>query len=200
MMKKGFTLIEVMIAGTMITTLGFALLALQNLIFENEQTAFNTYRNVSETNQVLTQFIREVRQAQTSENGAYPLEVLEDNEIVFFTDYDNDSIVERIRYTLNANLLEKGITEPSGSPAVYDTNIESIRTLTENVVNQTPLFSYYNSDWPEDVVNNPLESGSRFAETQTIRIFLLVNSNLNQDGEEYVLDSFVQPRILKSNL
>lgn len=198
--QKAFTLIEVMVAGTMITTLGFALLGLQDLFFQNEQTAFNTYTNVSETNRVLTQFIKEMRQIQMSENGAYALDTLNDNEIVFYSDYDNDDTVERVRYTLNANVLEKGITEPAGSPAVYDTLTETTRILTENVVNQTPIFSYYNSDWPSDLVNNPLVSGNRFSDTQTIRIFLLVNSNLNQDGEEYVLDSFVQPRILKSNL
>jgi len=199
--EQGFTLIEVLVASVLMVALGTSLLGLQFLFTQNELTAFNTYSNISEANSVTSSFVNEIRKANSSENGSFALEVLNDYEIVFYSDIDFDSQVERVRYSLNGTVLEKGVIEPTGNPATYLVASEQTKTISQSVRNgASPLFFYYNDDWPTDIVNNPLALSSRLSETQIIRIFVVINNSLSRTREDYALDSFVQPRILKNNL
>lgn len=195
-MKKGFTLLEIMIATTLMSILGMAVFGLQDLFLQNETTSFTTFTNVTQANDVVRQFTREIRRATSSATGAYPLSILEDNNIVFYSDIDLDSIVERVRYTLNSNVLEKGVTEPSGNPIIYDDANERTKILSENIYNTNiPIFSFYNSSWPSDTINNPLQSTIRISDTKTVRIFIIIDSSQGiKQTEEYSLDSFVTLR------
>lgn len=195
--KKGFTIIEVLIAGSLMLTLALAVFGLQDLFRENQSTAFNSFSNVTQANRILKQFNKEIRRARVSENGSYSLDTLEENEIIFFSDTNLDGTVERVRYTLVNNTLTKGIVQATGIPATYPIESETIKILSEDVQNKTlPLFEYYNSSWPTDVTNNPLIAASRLSDTRQVRFFLIINNNLNEETGEYVLDSFTNIRNL----
>jgi hypothetical protein len=145
--------------------------------------------------------VREIRSARASDNGAYPLEIVNDNEIVFYSDGDYDGITERLHYYLSGNNFIKGIIKPEGYPVLYPPNQEKITVLSENVRNAgVPIFYYYNEDWPDDIINNPLSQNSRLANTKMVRIYLRLNTQHNLPDKDYVLESFAQLRMLKGNL
>lgn len=190
MNKKGFTIIEILVASSMILVLGAAVLGLQFVFSQNSVTAINSYNNVNTGNSIMSRFTNELRKTDSSENGSFMFETMDDNELVFYSDYDFDGQSERIRYIRDGDSLQRGVIEPSGNPAVYDTNTEVVRTLTTELLdNGNPIFYYYNVGWPEDTVNNPIPDGSRLSETKLIRIVFAVN--------DYNLDSFVYPRNLR---
>lgn len=186
---RGFTIMEMLVASSVILVLGAAILGLQYVFTQNSNTAINSYNNVNQANSILSRFTNEVRKADSSESGSFPFTTMNDNEIIFYSDVDYDGIAERVRYTRTAGVLERGIIEPTGNPATYDTANEVVRTLSDEVIDDgVPIFFYYNEDWPTDTINNPIPSGSRLANTKLVRIVITIN--------DYNLDSFINPRNL----
>ena len=198
---EGLTLIELLIAMVIMVMLGGGFLGLQYIISQNQQVAINNYYNVDGANVNLNSMIRELRTAKTSEIGSFPIEVATEDELIFFSDIDFDGDVDRIRYTRTGNELEKGTIEPEGQPLSYIQANEKIKIISSAVRNDTtPLFTYYNGDWPADTENNPLGASPSLAHIKLIRIYLQINENVDNPREDYVLDSYITLRMLKDNL
>lgn len=199
--KRGFTLIEILIALVITGLMGAALLGLQFIISQNQIVAWQSYISVDEANANVTSLVREVRTAKESENGAYPMALANDQEIIFYSDYDFDGETERIRYYLNETQFSKGVIEPVGQPATYPSGNEIVKILSDNVRNGTvPVFYYYNGDWPTDTVNNPLSTPANLSEIKLVRILLKLNTDPNDSNNDYILESYSQVRVLKENL
>lgn len=193
--ESGFTLIEVLVSAAIMVILGVAFLGLQYILSENQTSAWQNYLSIESANGAVSMLTKELRSANQSETGSYPLEVAGDQEIVFYADYDYDNIAERVRYTLSGTELIKGITEPSGDPVSYNLANESVRTLTNIVRNGTdPAFFYYNSDWPGDSVNNPLIPADRISDTRQVKVILDINPSLEDNN--YTLEGMVKVRML----
>jgi len=196
----GFTFIELLVGMVILTILAGAVLTLQYIIGQNQVSVFRNYLTVEDTNSIVSAFSRELRNATNGANGSYPLITLSDQEIIFYSDYNFDGKVERIRYTVNGTLLEKGIIEPTTPPVSYPLASERKKNLTTSVQNGiTPVFYYYNKNWPQDTVNNPLALAMRLADTQLIKISLTLNTKANDPIRNYTIDAFTQVRLLKSN-
>lgn len=199
--KKGFTLIEVLVAVVILSLLGGALLSLQHIIGKNQTMVLKNYRSIDEANRHVAVFIREVRGARSGENAAYALDTVNDNEIVFYSDIDFNGEVEKVRYAVDSSRLIKGVIKPIGYPAIYPADQEEIVILTYNVRNQDePAFTYYNGDWPEDIQNNPLPPAQRLSGTRTVGIYIRINPHPDNPEGDYVLESYGQIRMLKENL
>ncbi len=144
---------------------------------------------------------KELRELSTAENGSYGLELAGDQEIIFYSDIDQDVYTERVRYFLENENLKKGIVEPTGNPLTYDFNNEEISVVSEYVRNNTePIFIYYNSDYPYDITNNPLPAPARLIETKLINVFLRVNIDPLRAPDDFDLYTDIQLRNLKNNL
>lgn len=201
-MNKGFTIVEVSIAGLLMVTLGFGILGLQKILGDTQLLGFVNYTNIDEANFSLSQMAREMRTMRSGQNGAYAFISGTDNEIIFYSDIDFDDESERVRYWLDGTTLNKGVIEPEGFPATYPPENEIVKPLSENVeAGATPLFLYFNEDWPEDTVNNPLPTPVNIAEVRLVRISLDINVNPeNAERSVYSLSTNVNLRMLKDNL
>jgi len=188
--RAGFTVIEIIVTSTLLLVLAAAILGLQYMFSKSSVTAITSYNNVNDASSIFTTFTNDIRKSDNSENGGFLFESMQDNEIIFFSDVDYDGQTERVRYTKTLEKIERGVTEPSGNPVIYDTLTEKVKVLSDVLqINGIPAFFYYSSTWPQDTVNNPLPDGSRLAGTKLIRIVLAIN--------DYNLDSFVYPRNLR---
>lgn len=201
MNTKGFTLIEILIAVAIAGFLGAGILSLQYILGQNQLVAWRNYLNVEEANTNVTTLVREIRTAQVGENGAYPLEEALNQQITFYSDIDFDGVSERVRYFLNGSQFSKGVINPVGQPATYPAANEKVKVVSENVQNGvTPIFYYYNGDWPADTVNNPLTVPPALSDAKLMRIYLRLNTLEGVPEKDFILESYTQIRMLKENL
>jgi len=198
--ESGFTLIEILISVILITILAGAVLSIQFFISQNQISVFRNYLSVEDSNSSVSMFVREVRNAKDAEDGSFSLVSLSDQEIIFYSDYDFDGKVERIRYSLTGTSLTKGVIEPTDPPITYPESAETIKILTNYVRNGTdPVFYYYNKDWPQDIINNPLPLANRLSDTQLVKIALTLNTKAGDPARDYTIESFAQIRLVKEN-
>ncbi len=199
-LTKGVTLIEVLLVGVITSLLGLGILALQYIISQNQVVALQNVLNVEEANNFITTMVREIRNIRPGDNAAYPLERAQDQEMIFYSDIDFDGQSEKVRYTINGTQFVKGVIEPVGFPPTYPAGTEKVRVLSENVRNgPDSVFYYYNGDWPADTTNNPLPSPTRLSDTKLMRVYLKLNTKYDP-RTDFVLESYVQIRMLKDNL
>ena len=199
--ESGFTLVEVLVASVVIVFLGMAILGLQYVLGQSQVFIWKSSVDVDQANSSMQSLIKEIRTARPSDSGAYSLELVSDNEIIFYSDIDFDGESEKIRYFLTDNVLSKGVIEPTGFPPTYPEENEKVKVLTENVRNgDEPMFYYYNGDWPADTQNNPLPSENRLSNTRSVGILLKLNADADKPEKDYIAESYVQIRMLKENL
>lgn len=198
---SGFTLMETMVAMAIFSLAlailyNFYLQGMGSQRYTTEQAqAVNSLRQGTET------MARELREARYGDDGTYILVDAQDQEIVFFSDVDTDYTTEKVRYFLVGTTLKKGVTNPIGDPPTYVGGVENITELSPYVRNGSdPIFTYYNGDYPGDVINNPLPTPSRLTDTKMVQMRLLVNVDVNRAPDSLEVISNVQIRNLKTNL
>jgi len=188
--KKGFTLVELLISITimsMLTTLAY------NFI----QTGFKSTRFVNEEADAIKEardamsiMIKEIRGANNSEQGSYPLEIIDDDNFTYYSDIDEDGQMEKVKYFLDATVLKKVVKEP-GASNDYNT-VGATSTVANYVNNQTEeIFSYYDSN------NNVTTIISAI---RLIKISLKINVTPEIAPNDYYVESDVHLRNLKDNL
>ncbi|MBI4708842.1 MAG: prepilin-type N-terminal cleavage/methylation domain-containing protein [Candidatus Portnoybacteria bacterium] len=200
--QKGFSLIELMIV-MFIFVLGISVLfSLVVYSYRGHAYVFQQATAINEARRGVETMVKEIREAKTGEDGSYAIDQAGDFEFVFYSDIDSDDSVERIRYFLDGSDFKKGVVEPSGDPPEYVLAGETFSVLSYYVRNgiTTPVFSYYNGDWPQDTVNNPLPTLTRLTDTKLMHVFLKINVDPARPPDNFELESDTQIRNLKTNL
>ncbi len=196
--NAGFTLIELIVVMAITGILSLGILALQRVMSNSSLSTLGSYLNVEEANRGIITMVKEIRNIRAGDNAAYPLERAQDQEMVFYSDVDFDGDTDKVRYTLSGTQFIRGVINPVGFPATYPSSDEKIKVIAENVQNgSNPVFYYYNGDWPDDTVNNPLPSPARLSDTKLMKVRLEIG---NSTDNLYILESYVQIRMLKNNL
>ena len=182
-----------------LTTAAVSYFIVQN--YQNYQLSIEQSIAIEEARDSVKSMVKEIREAKTSDIGNYPLAEANNNSLAFYGDIDRDVVVEKVRYFRDGNALKKGVIEATGQPLVYDPLNEVITTIAQDLLaTTTPTFIYYNGDYPDDLINNPLAVPADVTEVKLIRIYLIINVNPLNPPADYILDTFVQPRNLKNNL
>lgn len=146
--KQGFTAIEIMVALAIFVTIIILVTTLARNTVMYRRIFFSGLTGSDDARHILQPIANEIRSASQSSLGSYPLEVTDNNTLIFYSDTNNDGLKERIRYFLNGTTLSKGIIKPIGNPLVYAANNEVITPLMYNVANGvTPIFSYYDTNY-----------------------------------------------------
>ncbi len=98
--KKGFTIVETVVAIFVFTLILSAVAALIVMIYRTQAYAMQQTRAVNHARRGVECMTKEIRQAISGDNGAYPIEMGMDKQIVFYSDIDGDGRAERVRYFL----------------------------------------------------------------------------------------------------
>lgn len=198
--NSGFTLMEVILGIAIMTIFIGGLASFDRLLADSQSILLLSSQSFNEANIGVDALVRELRLATYAETGAYPLALAEDQQLTFYTNMDADDDIELVRYFLDDDQLNRGVTQPSGEPPVYDPNDEEVNLVIDYIQNQlNPIFYYYNGNWPTDVVNNPLSQAVRLGETRMIQLSLTVNPKPSRPESQFTISSFVQIRNLKTN-
>jgi len=137
-----------------------------------------------------------IRGARYSASGAYPIESGGNNNITFYSDMDNDMVVEKARYFLSGTNLRLGVTKPTGTPPVYNPANETVSTVAEYVRNNAThaIFQYYDTLGALMSIP-PVSINVRF-----VKVDLIVNVNPATMPNEFTLHSSATIRNVKNNL
>lgn len=200
--QKGMTFVEMMIAIGIFTMgmAGVSMLLINSLSYnkyniEMGQTALAVSQSVNE----MARYIREARQA---DNGAYPVVSADDNDVVFYGDYDRDGVTERIHLYKSGTDIVLGIREPSGGfPVTYASGDGTTRVVAQRIVNtgSQPIFYYYDSDYPEDSVNNPIATPATVPDVRLVKIDLYMNIDPNHAPDNVSIQTFAEMRNLNDH-
>lgn len=196
------SLVEMLIAISIFTIgiLGFTQLFVHSwrqnsYTIEMGQTAMATSQGVNK----MVQYLREVRQG---DDGSYPVISANDNDLVVFGDYDKDDITERLHFYRSGSDVLMGIRKPNtGMPKTYAIGDAETKIIASHIVNDagTPIFAYYDSNYPEDSVNNPIDTPAMVPNVRLIRIDLRMNIDLNRAPDNIQIQSFVEIRNLNDH-
>jgi type II secretory pathway pseudopilin PulG len=198
----GFTLVEILVALGIATALGLAVAIFGKDIFFNNVFISNSLNAEQSGRTVVRRWVGEVRAASPGSNGAYTIEKADPNEFIFYTDLDVDGSKERVRYTLLAGstTLQKGITEPTGQPYIYDLTGEKKSTVATNLLlaTGTSIFSYYDRTYTGS--SSPLGWPVNIPDVRLIKMTVTIEADKNRAPVPLVFTSQALVRNLKDNL
>ncbi len=195
---KGFTLVEILVVIGISTILavGATTLLRDTTIFQGVfQQGLNS---VDEGRKILRPLVGEVRSATPAHNGAYALETTEEDTLVFYSDIDNDDLIERVRYFLDEGTIKKGVIEPTGSPLGYTGN-EQISWVIQDINNGgAPVFEYFDTNY--DGTTDPLVQPVTTGDVRLIKITIIIDHDPNRPPDPVELTTQMTIRNLKDNL
>ena len=198
--SRGVTLVELVVAIGIFALLSLGAAEIIIIGFRSNAAIWEHLEVQRDARRAVQQVVNVVRQAETSSVGAYPVAGAGANELIVYSNIDNNGYRERVRFFLDGTTLKKGIITPSGSPLVYETATETITDVANNVTNVslgTPIFSYYNSVYTgtEVAMAQPVVVG----DVRIISVRLILDKNPNVLPGAYDVESFAQIRNLKLN-
>lgn len=142
---------------------------------------------------------KNIRKTRQADNGDYPIESADENDLKIFLDIDNDGTTERVHYFLDGEEFKVGVTDPSGDPPSYPADDQEITTLSSSVINEylsQPVFQYYNSSYPGDSENNPLSTPASVENIRLVNIHFYVNITPDKAPDHINIESMAEFRNL----
>lgn len=199
--RNGFSLIEVLIvvviaAALVVVVSNFSTntSSLNGLITDELQAK----SDISQTLEIMT---GEIQSAQTSADGAYPIDFASTSSLAFYDDINNNGTIEHIRYFLSSSTIYRGVINPTGTPATYPTSTEIVTDEIDNVsvTTSTPLFSYYGASYTG--TQSPLSSPIAVSSIRLVQVAFTseINKNPSQPSVPEYFSTFVDIRNLDSN-
>jgi len=188
--NKAFTLIEILVVMTIFSifiAIGTTYIAqsFKSTTFDREEAeAVKTARDAMEIT------IKEIRGANSSEQGDYTLAKIADFDFIFYSDTNDDGKMEKIEYYREGSFLKRSETPPG---PLNDYNVASSTSIVARYLNnrEDPIFTYYDSGYVNtNVINN----------VRLINIYLKINVTPERMPADQIVETDVTLRNLKSNL
>lgn len=199
--SKGFTIIELSFTIALLLLIGLGTISLIAFLLRGSSQQSGMLAGVDQARRVAFNIANELRRASYSDAGAFSIAQAGDQELIFYTNIDSDSQIERVRYYIQNSELYRGIVEPSGSPAVYNLASEEATRVLYDLGNQSvPLFYYYDDDY-DGTSETPLAQPVNINNIRFVRInMLVVNVGGLTGTNTYPVSSGAVVRNLKTNL
>lgn len=197
-LQSGMTLLELLVAVGIYTVLMLAVMTSIASLYRLNAYAIEQSSEVDNARRGVTQWNRDVKEMTTAEDGTWPVAIIEEHRMGYYSDTDQDDSVEYVEYVLASTTLTKSTYNATGTPPVYNmTTPDSVETLSEyvqNVDQATSTFFYF------DNAGAQLSSTSPIINVRYIQMQLIVNIDPNRNPGEFMLRSSLAPRNLKDNL
>lgn len=199
MNTRGFSLTEILVVAFIGSLILVALMRFTATGWDLSRETRLQQQAVEDARLQLERIGKSLREAKVADTGAYSLVTMEPQKIEFYSDVDADETTELIRYQLVGATLQRGVTEPTGDPLVYNQAVnEKVTTVARSIRNGAdPLFTYYTGDYP---INQTPLSPVDLTEVKYIQFRLLVDVDPTVDPAPIDVISQVQLRNLKTNL
>lgn len=195
----GFTIIEVIVATFGFALIAYGLISLVSNIISGTNIQTGMLSDSDQSRKVASAIMSEIRNAQSSNTGAYAIDTAGDQSLIFYSNADTDSGVEKIRYHVSNGELRKGVTDFNGT--TYNPAEEKIYVIQKNLANgATPLFYYYDDTYKGAVGQNPLTQPVNLSNVSFIKLNLQIFNTGGLDKTSYTVTASAAVRNLKTNL
>jgi len=197
--KQGFTLIELLVALGIFALIAMAASWILIYGLRHNSIIWDQLQTQSDGRKVLQAVVDDVRKAEQSSLGGYPLITVDDNEISFYANIDDDSLREKVRFWLDDTTVKRGVIKPAGNPLSYS-QTEDVVEIAHDVVNisqTTPMFLYYDESYTgtEAALAQPVT----ITDIRTIRVQLELEKDPLASPVPLLVESLVSVRNLKTN-
>jgi len=190
----GITLIELLTAISVFVLASFIVSVFIIQSFKVQNFSLEQSSAITEARRGVETMVKELREALPGDTGAYPIELANPQELIFYADYDRDNSIEKIHYWLDGSDFKKGVIEASGSPLQYSGE-EQIEIISRYVRNdEEPIFTYRDGNY------NQLSTPADPDNVKLIHVYLRINIKPNKAPSDFELESDVSLRNLKENL
>jgi prepilin-type N-terminal cleavage/methylation domain-containing protein len=199
--KKGMTIIEMMVAISIfsIGIIGFSLLFLRT--WKINKFALEMGQSSMVVSQGVNKLVGIIRRARQADNGAYAIKSAANNDLVIYSDYDKDSITERLHFYKNGTDVYMGITDPTDTmPKTYPAGDQFVMLIASRIVNDIdePIFYYYDQSYSGNISDSPLSEPIDVSEVRLVKIYMHINIDPNNNPENIEIQSFAEFRNIKS--
>ncbi len=203
MIKKlntyGMTMIEVLVAMGIFLLLITAIIELMIWGNHGKDVVWEQLSTQNEGRIVVQNFVNDLRRANASSIGAYPIELAQSQQIIFYSNVDSDSWRERIHYFMQGATLKRGVTEPTGTPLVYNPASEVVVDVVHDVANATnSIFYYYDQNY-SSVSSSAMTYPINISAIRMVGIKLMLEEKPNVAPAPFTIEAKTEIRNLKSN-
>jgi len=196
--KRAFSLIEIVVSVFIVSLILVAVGSFQRDVFYLNDVIQIGLTTQNDARKIIRPMVDEVRSASESSLGAYPLATTASSTFIFYSDIDNDSLKERVRYFLDNGDFKKGVLKPSGNPLTYNTSDEKITEVVNDIIN-TEIFTYFNSSYDGTASSTALVQPVSPLDVRLIKIQLVVDKDPSRAPAQISVGTQVSIRNLKDN-
>lgn len=196
--QSGQTAVEVVITIAIIAIISGAIYGFARILLKSQSRSFGEIIAGNEAKKAMFSMSDNLRDMIQSATGGYPIQTASNQSITFFTNIDQDTNIERVRYFLSGTDLRMGTIEPQGTPLIYPAGQEQIKTIARYIRNgANPIFYYYDKNYTgTEAAIDPNNIG----EIRIIKIMLTIDTKPTENPPATNIETEVQLRNLKDNL
>ena len=197
----GFTLLEVVVSVALFSLIAAGLIVLVSQILSQTNIQSGFLADSDQSRKLSFKIMQELRNSAQSSTGAYALDTAFAQQLIFYSNIDGGTDIERIRYFLQNGQLVRGVVKPSGNPLTYNTAAETTAIIQNNVANgNTPLFYYYDGNY-SGTSDTYLTQPVNVSQVTFVKLNLQVFHKGTASGTaSYTITAAASIRNLKTNL
>ncbi len=199
MNNQGMTLVEVLVTMGIFLLLIVAVVALMIWGNHGKDVVWEQLSTQNEGRKVVQDFVNDLRRANASSIGAYPIELAQSQQIIFYSNVDSDNWHERVRYFLQGTTLKRGVIKPSGNPLTYNPATEVALDVAHDMANATSSIFYYYDQNYSGVSSSPMAYPINISAIRMVGIKLMLEEKPNVAPAPFNIEAKTEIRNLKSN-
>jgi len=191
---------EVIVVMGIFSLLALSVGALYNYSSKSNRIIWEQLKTQNQGRKAVQDFVNDLRGSNYSNTGAYPLDTVEDQEIVFYSDADKDNYRERIRFFLDGDILKKGVTVPTGTLLGYNTSTEQITPIVYDVHNtSSAIFHYYDQTYAGTATTSAMTQPVSVTDVKMVGIDLKLERDPTASPAPLYIGTKAMVRNLKNN-
>lgn len=198
--NRGVTLVELVLTVSIATAVLLILGKFQSDVFSFNRIFSGSFSASDQAQKLLRPMTAEVRSASQSANGSYPIGAFAANDLSFYSDIDNNSTKDLVRYYLSGTTVFKEVTPPTGSPGTYSVANKKTTTFMTGVRNVDaglPLFQYFSSAHTGGATGEVVPGVGKIEDIRLIRITFRIDADTTKPPAAADVTTLVSIRNLK---